>query len=151
MIPSVVSFQTVREELTTAATFAAVAGVQLDTATLSEINPYFYATFFNINGEPFVAEFNCQEYPLHPPTIEFLDLARVERGLSRLYPDCFHTMPCICMRYNRKAYQELGGPHGDWRLIDWHLPTSGGGTLDSLTMILSDLHAKISRTIGRLG
>jgi hypothetical protein len=55
------------------------------------------------------------------------------------------------MRYNRKAYAEKGGPHADWRLIDWHLPTSGGGQVDSLAMIISDLQAKIIETTGRLG
>lgn len=151
MIPVAVSYQAVRAELEAAAGFAAAAGVLLEATGLSEESLQFYATFRNANGEPFLAEFDCREYPLHPPTIEFLDTGREARGLARLYPNCFHSMPCVCARYNRKAYQERGGPHGDWRLVDWHLPTPGGGTIDSLAMITSDLHSKIGQTTGRLG
>src|SRR5450755_3377937 len=47
---------------------------------------------------------------------EFVSEDRREQGTRRLYPNGFHTTPCVCMRYNRKAYSERGGPHGDWRL-----------------------------------
>jgi hypothetical protein len=151
VIPAAVSYQMVRAELEVAAAFAAAAGVLLEAGDLSEENLRFYAIVSNANGEPFFAEFDCREYPLHPPTIEFLDADRQARGLGQLYPNCFHSMPCICARYNRKAYQESGGPHGDWRLVDWHLPTPGGGTIDSLAMILSDLQSKVGHSTGRLG
>ena len=36
------------------------------------------------------------------------------------------------MRYNRKAYVERGSPHGDWRLLDWRLPTGNGVAIDTL-------------------
>jgi hypothetical protein len=54
------------------------------------------------------------------------------------------------MRYSRKAYTERGGPHGDWRLIDWHLATPGGGPIDKLAMIFSDMHTKILDSTGRM-
>jgi hypothetical protein len=63
----------------------------------------------------------------------------------------FHPMPCVCARYNRKAYSERGGPHGDWRLVDWQLPTGNGVAVDSIVMMLSDLHSKIAASSGRLG
>src|SRR2546428_769190 len=89
---------------------------------LTENNLCFYVTFRNRDGEPFYVAFECREYPLHPPTVEFVSCDRTERGTKRLYPQGFHSTPCICMRYNRKAYTERGGPHGDWRLLDWRLP-----------------------------
>ena len=70
--------------------------------------------------------------------------------MKHLYPNVFHTAPCVCMRYNRKAYGELGGPHGDWRLVDWHLPTPGGGPITTLAMMISDLHAKTLEATGRM-
>jgi len=61
-----------------------------------------------------------------------------------------HPMPCVCMRYNRKAYQERGGPHGDWRLVDWRLPTAQGVAIDTLAMMFSDLESKIRQSTGRM-
>lgn len=150
-VPASVSFQTIIAEFAVAVPYASAAGIYLDMTTFSETDLKFYVTFYNLNKEPFYAEFDCTDYPLYPPTIEFVNEARSIRGLPSLYPSGFHGTPCVCMRYNRKAYGEKGGPHGDWRLIDWQLPTDGGGPIDSLTMIISDLHSKIMESTGRLG
>src|SRR5687768_17763138 len=102
----------------------------------------FYVTFYNRDGHAFVAEICCLDYPMYPPTIEFLDETRTRRATLALYPSCFHTMPCVCARYNRKAYSQHGGPHGDWRLVDWQLPTSNAGevAIKTLVLVVSDLH-----------
>lgn len=150
-VPALVTVEQVREELADVADYAAAAGLGLDHAMLTETHPVFYLTFFNREGLEFFAEFSCHEYPLHPPTIEFVDAGRSRRGTHNLYPSCFHGMPCICARYNRKAYGALGGPHTDWRLIDWQLPTQGGPKIETLAMIVSDMHSKIAASAGRLG
>jgi hypothetical protein len=150
-LPGEVSLQAVQSELAAAAGYAAAAGIELDTLGLTTDHMFFYATFQNLAGERFVAEFDCRDYPLHPPTIEFLSEDRAQRGLPRMYPAGFHNMPCVCMRYNRKAYQERGGPHTDWRLLDWQLPTSNGVPIDSLALVLSDLDSKIRQSAGRMG
>src|SRR5437867_9372005 len=75
---------------------------------------------------------------LHPPTVEFVSCDRTERGTKRLYPQGFHSTPCICMRYNRKAYTERGGPHGDWRLLDWRLPSGNG--VDNVIAVIAKIH-----------
>jgi hypothetical protein len=145
------SFETVREELTAAAAFAAAAGLMIDAEGLDETTLRFVVTFVNAAGELFPAEFDCRDYPASPPVIEFLDVTRASRGLPMLYPNVFHPTPCVCARYNRKAYSERGGPHGDWRLVDWQLPTGNGVAVDSIAMMLSDLHSKIVTSRGRLG
>ena len=145
-----VSLDAITEELADAIPFGASAGLTIDTSLLSESNPRFYVTFHNRAGVKFYAEFDCRDYPLYPPTIEFTDAARTTRGLRSLYPSGFHPTPCVCMRYNRKAYTERGGPHGDWRLIDWHLATPGGGPIETLAMIISDMHSKILDAPGRM-
>jgi hypothetical protein len=145
------SLETVREELAAAAAFAAAAGLVIDVADLREDNVRFVVTFVNAAGARFPAEFDCRDYPAYPPTVEFLDEERATRGLPSLYPNVFHPMPCVCARYNRKAYSERGGPHGDWRLVDWQLPTGNGVAVDSIVMMLSDLHSKIAASSGRLG
>jgi len=145
-----VSLEAVRKELAEAISYAASANLAIEASGLSAEHLKFSVTFHNRAGEHFYAEFDCREYPLFPPTIEFTDEIGQARGLRRLYPNVFHTTPCVCMRYNRKAYGELGGPHGDWRLVDWRLPTPGGGPITTLPMMISDLHAKILNATRRM-
>ena len=150
-IPAAVSLEAVQKDLAAVVPFTTAAGLILDTAAIREDNLRFYVTFQNRRGDKFYAEFDCRDYPLFPPTIEFMDEARQLRGLQHLYPNMFHSAPCVCMRYNRKAYGDLGGPHADWRLIDWHLPTPGGGPITSLALMISDMHTKILTSSGRIG
>lgn len=150
-IPAAGVLETLREELPVAAAYAAAAGLTVEASTLTEDALSFHVTFRNAGGDLFVAEFDCPDYPMYPPTIEFVDATRALRGIPALYPAGFHGMPCVCARYNRKAYGERGGPHGEWRLVDWQLPTGNGVPIDSIAMIVSDLHSKISQSTGRLG
>jgi len=145
-----VTLEVVRSELKTAAEYASAAGLLLDDSRLSEENLRFYVTFENRDGDQFFVEFDCREFPLYPPVVEFVNRDRSERGTKSLYPNGFHGTPCVCMRYNRKAYQERGGPHSDWRLVDWRLPTSHGVAIDTLAMMISDLDSKIRQSSGRM-
>lgn len=145
-----VSLQAVQTELVAVAEYAAAAGLELDPACLSENGLAFYIRFENRDRVPFFVEFHCAEYPLYPPIVEFVNESRSERGTLRLYPQGFHATPCICMRYNRKAYGERGGPHNDWRMLDWRLPTGNGIAIDTLALMVSDLHSKIRQSSGRM-
>ncbi len=145
-----VSLEAIKSELMEAAAYAASIGVELDHKDLTPENLVFKMRFFNRTGESFFARFDCTEFPLLPPFIEFTDESGGSVGQKNMYPSCFHASPCVCMRYSRKAYQEHGGPHGEWRMIDWHLATSGGGPIGTLGMIISDLHAKILECPGRM-
>lgn len=145
-----VSLETIKAELVEAAAYAASIGLALDDTRLTAENLVFKVEFFNRTGERFFARFDCCEYPLLPPFIEFTDESGSNVGRRTDYPACFHGTPCVCMRYNRKAYKEDGGPHNDWRMIDWHLATPGGGPIGTLAMIISDLHAKILECPGRM-
>jgi hypothetical protein len=145
-----VSLAAIKKELAAAAEYAAAACLELSADSLGEQNLRFLLRFENQGGELFYTEFECTEYPLYPPTVEFVSEDRSEKGTKRLYPQGFHTTPCICMRYNRKAYAERGGPHGDWRLLDWRLPSGNGIAIDSLALMVSDLHSKIRQSSGRM-
>ncbi len=151
VIEQALSLEQVKEELLMAAQFAEAAGLVLDARGLSEENVKFRVTFVSRTGERFFAEFDCADYPVLPPFIEFTDETGASRGLHRYYPNVFHGTPCVCMRYSRKAYGERGGPHSDWRMFDWRLATSGGGPIRNLAEIISDMHAKILDATGRLG
>jgi hypothetical protein len=149
-VPVEVSLAAVRAELAAADQYAAAAGLQVDADPVAGGELRFYVTLVNRDSDQFCAEFNCAEYPMFPPNVEFVSLDRSERGNARLYPQGFHTTPCVCMRYNRKAYGERGGPHSDWRLLDWRLPTGNGVGIDSLALMISDLHSKILQSSGRM-
>lgn len=149
-VEPVVSLEAVKIELAEAEKFAASAGLVLETSKLSEAELKFSVRFFNRADDLFFTAFDCTDYPLMPPYIEFTDEAGENAGVKSFYPLGFHTNPCVCMRYNRKAYTEHGGPHGDWRMVDWHLATPGGGPIGTLAMIISDLHAKILTSDGRM-
>lgn len=149
-VPIVVTVEQLREELADVAEYAAAPGLMLDESALTDENPVFHMTFHNRDGVPFHVEFDCREYPLHPPTIEFVDATKKSRGTRDLYPNVFHNTPCVCARYNRKAYEQYGGPHNDWRLIDWQLPTGAGPKVETLGIIVSDLHSKIAASSGRM-
>ena len=151
VIEQAFSLEKVREELVTASQFAEAAGLVLDASGLSEENLKFRVTFENRAADRFFAEFDCADYPVLPPFIEFTDENGASRGHHRHYPNVFHGTPCVCMRYSRKAYGERGGPHSDWRMVDWRLATSGGGPIRNLAEIISDMHAKILDATGRLG
>jgi hypothetical protein len=146
-----ISLQAVLEDLSLANAYVDAADLSLDCAGLTEANLRFYVTFRNRDKELFFVEFECAGFPLYPPTVEFVDANRTRRGTPGLYPRGFHPTPCVCMRYNRKAYGERGGPHGDWRLVDWRLPTSNGIGIDTLALIISDLDSKIRQSSGRMG
>lgn len=154
-IPAALAIEQVLEELAAVAEYAAAAGLSLDdslvrAAGAGEQRPVLYVTFHNHEGRAFVAEIDCRDYPMYPPIVEFVDATRAPRGTRDLYPSCFHGMPCVCARYNRKAYAVSGGPHGDWRLVDWQLPTSNGVAITTLALIVSDLHGKIASSRGTL-
>lgn len=145
-----ISVQALQSELELVKAYAVAAGLELDLTPIDDGRPCLFVGFRNRTGEPFYVEFDCSDYPLYPPAIEFVNEARSERGNKRLYPQGFHPTPCVCMRYNRKAYNERGGPHGDWRLLDWRLPTTTGIPIDSLTLMISDLDSKIWDSAGRM-
>lgn len=149
-VPGEVSLSTILSELDLVKAYADAAGVAVDGSLLAPDRLILYVTFQNRQGELFWVEIECQDYPLYPPMVEFVSENRSERGTKKLYPAGFHPTPCVCMRYNRKAYRDRGGPHGDWRFLDWKLPTANGVAIDSLCMIISDLDAKIRSSAGRM-
>src|SRR5437016_5995061 len=65
-----------------------------------------------VDGEEFLMEFICDDYKEKPPFIEFVEPCTGQRGVASAYPrngsGIFHTLPCICAQFNRKAY----GVHG---------------------------------------
>jgi hypothetical protein len=151
-VPVEATLNVLRAEQEECEAFGAALGLPMDWSALVAGRPVVMVGFLNAPGDLFTAEVDFAGYPDLPPNIEFVDIATGERGTARLYPSCFHSMPCVCARYNRKAYGDRGGPHGEWRLKDWQDPTSGAAVRTTgFAMIISDLYGKIAQATGRLG
>lgn len=75
-----------------------------------------------IDQQVYIVEARCNDYRAIPPYFEFIDRQSGQRGTSHCYPaggSYFHPKPCVCVQWNRKAYQTEGGPHGDWPMANW--------------------------------
>ena len=75
-----------------------------------------------VDNEVYIVEAKCDDYKELPPYFEFVHSVTNERGTKRSYPadgSFFHPTPCICVQWNRKAYNAHGGPHGDWPMPNW--------------------------------
>jgi hypothetical protein len=95
-----------------------------------------------IDGEEFILEAKCDNYRELPPLFEFIHPADGTRGTQRCYPsdqggsNYFHTNPCICIQWNRKAYGHLGGPHGEWVMTAWADGRPGTLTLGDMFFLV---------------
>jgi hypothetical protein len=119
-----VSLQAVLSDLVLVAAYADAAGLTLDIGPLSEQNLRFYVAFPQPRRRAVCCGIRLRGVPASSgrPSSSF-NAHRTQRGTRDLYPEGFHPTPCICMRYNERLTASVGGPHGDWRLLDWRLPT----------------------------
>lgn len=77
-------------------------------------------------GDIYILSGLFDNYKEKPPLLDFVDPDTGDVGTRHAYPKCsndslFHTFPCICAPFSRKAYQEFapGAPHGNWKTTDW--------------------------------
>jgi hypothetical protein len=88
-----------------------------------------------IDQQVFIVEARCDDYKEMPPYFEFIHPDTGERGTKRCYPagsNYFHSMPCICVQWNRKAYKRESGPHADWNIANWIQARRGTETLGDM-------------------
>lgn len=61
----------------------------------------------------------------------------------------FHPNRVVCAPWNRQAYSEKGGPHGDWgALTNWRNAGPGSTKADTLADMLSQLQIHLSASPG---
>ena len=110
----------------------------------------------SVDKEEYLMEFQCDNYKEWPPFIEFIDIQTGERGIKKAYPKngngFFHTHPCICAEFNRKAYkQHGGGPHAEWDVGNWMRARPQINTLGDIIILIQRLLNNNNFYKGRMG
>lgn len=102
-----------------------------------------------IDKEIFIVSFKCDNYREWPPYIDFVDPISGQEGVKNAYPlssdGFFHQNIFICHPCSRKAYGDLKGPHGDWKLIDWENNPKAGALRNIPAMLLA-IHERITQS-----
>lgn len=108
----------------------------------------------SLDAEKYVIEARCDNYRSVPPYFEFIHPDTGERGTPHCYPadgSFFHPTPCICIQWNRKAYNSNGGPHGDWPMANWEAAKPGTTTLGDMFLQIQLRINKSGAYKGRMG
>jgi hypothetical protein len=117
--------------------------------------------------EPYLLEGVFDDYPTLPPTWRFVDPRSGEPIGRAAYPRPASPHPrgsalviesgmegvVICAHFNRLAFAEQGGPHGDWGpLANWRNPGSSAYTFaETIGDMLSRIALEVSDSSGRMG
>jgi hypothetical protein len=107
-----------------------------------------------IDKEVYIVEARCDDYRALPAYFEFIHPEDGERGTAHCYPadgSYFHTTPCVCVQWNRKAYKKEGGPHEDWNVLDWMSARPGTVTLGDMFHLIQVQINKLNVYKGRMG
>lgn len=99
-----------------------IAAFKLEVSDIDEEKMSFTIKFRAKDNELYVLIFQFENYPQHPPLLDFIDEETGVHGLIKSYPknrDSFFNrhngQGVICHPMNRKAYKQMGGIHsGDW-------------------------------------
>lgn len=107
-----------------------------------------------VDKDCYVFEFALDSYPALPPFIELIHPVSGERGLHRCYPrggrGYFHTKPCICAPWSRKAYAAHGGPHGEWEMRNWRQARPNHSCIADILVLLWELLTDAANYQGRM-
>ena len=63
----------------------------------------------------------------------------------------FHSMPVLCAPWNRLAYAEAAGPHGDWGAVAGWLNVRDTTQAHTIADMLATVDAHLRYSPGRLG
>jgi len=115
-----ISKQIVAEELAAAESASKIHGWTIKVAP--DQFTFTVAMKSGIDNEVYIMEVRCDNYKELPPFFEFM-LPTGERKVASAYPEStdsfFHSDLVICFPFNRGAYNNYGGPHGDWAITNW--------------------------------
>jgi len=157
MVPATVTLAVLEQELPAAHRWAARHAWTLDAdldalqLTATTHHPADHAELI------LVGEFTG--YRAIPPAWRFIDPATGQPG-PRAFPapgsppggsSIFHPMPVLCAPWNRLAYAEVGGPHGDWGAAAGWLNAANYSKAHTIADMLATVEAHLRSSPGRLG
>ena len=153
MIPRATTFALVEHELAPALQWAERRSIEL--TWHPEILEVRAVLTQRATGEKYFLAGQLDGYRAVPPAWEFRDAQWSDSRNKRNYPraavipgvgnsSMFHPNPVICAAFNRLAYQQNGGPHGDWGGPEQWLH-AGAGYVQAHT--LGDMLAAIARDL----
>lgn len=93
-------------------------------------------------------------YPAVPPAWRFVHPA-TDNTAQAAFPaagpnSIFHTNPVICAPWNRLAYSENGGPHGDWSGPSSWLKVTGLTVAHTVPDMLATLNLHLHQSPGMM-
>jgi len=152
------------EELVAGRAWARRQGLKLD------FRPEDLALGIALRGsdeEPYLLEGVFDDYPTLPPSWRFLHPESGEAVGPAAYPRPADPYPrgsaliidsgregvVICAHFNRLAFEEEGGPHGDWGpLANWRNPNpSSHARAETVGEMLARIALEVSDSSGRKG
>jgi hypothetical protein len=101
----------------------------------------------------------CAGYRAVPPAWQFVD-PRTGQPTPQAFPapgpaaggsSIFHTTPVLCAPWNRLAYAENGGPHGDWATAAGWLNVRNTTQATTIADMLATIDAHLRSSPGRQG
>jgi hypothetical protein len=114
--------------------------------------------------EAYLLEGLFEDFPTLPPSWRFVDPRNGERIGPPAYPRSAEPSPrgtpliinggaegiVICAHFNRLAFAEEGGVHGDWGpLANWQNQASGYTYANTVADMLARIAVEVSDSIGR--
>ena len=130
----------------------AVTGVELEILRdLAQLNTWPIHVIDGVNfvlglpsrdNDMYFVRCSTGDYPEEPPIWQWSDESGDKCGDPKVCPKgtgYFHGSNVICAPWNRLAYKDRGGPHGDWNLAGWKLnpKLNGCDTLAHMALRLS--------------
>lgn len=106
--------------------------------------------------EPYLVLASFEDYPVLPPAWRFVDPrtgADVGPGAypRPTGPSVLHPNGLICAHWNRLAYSDVGGPHGDWGgLANWQNPPAGTSVAFTVPDMLARIIREVAASAGRM-
>ena len=151
-VPPLVSRNLVRQELEEAQHIIGALGLHLHSDDLRVDHLRFRVSGHSRQDrERYIVEFQCDGYPDLPPLVEMIDPQSGQPGTRYAYPRCFHAEPCICARFNRKAYGGYTGLHSEWEHVDWSRDGNTNHLGGMINYIFSRIHGYTGEASGRQG
>jgi hypothetical protein len=147
------------DELPAASRWALRRGIDLvlDVEALSLEAPLIGpAAEANAPNEPYLLVASFEDYRVMPPRWRFVDTRNgADIGVAAyprpVGPSILHGNGVLCAHWNRLAYQEEGGPHGDWGgPANWQNPPAGTSTALTIPDMLERIVREVAASSGRM-